>query len=493
MRGSSMKRIRILSVIAAAIYIAVALPYVNAVSEIPVMQTYTTENSAILYIGSDVDGQKVEAQIGTEPVKAVQVSPADETRIVTWLLLDNSLSIAKADREKAAELMTDIVAGKHTNEVITLCTISDHLNIVVKESDNYAELKEKIDAISYEDQETYLTDVLDELLNEEAKRTNAAYVRCIVISDGVDNNPGGITREELSQRLSEQNIPIYTFGCKGEDQELKAMYALSRLTKAQSWTMADVTETLSISRQLTSVEVPSRAEIVIPEHLRDGTTKGIQLTFDNGGTAQTQINTPFGTVTPKPEPVPEPKPEPEPELIPEPVEEKSSPIWLYIGGALILAAGIAAAVFFLLKQKKEKNRVRSVSEGPAVRDVVYNEKTEFMPPDCNFDSTMILVGNNRTYMLSLTDTVHSERHFEAPLRDKITIGRNPGNQIVLDYDNSVSGFHCEIIVNGNMLKVRDLNSRNGTFIDGNQVIDTAEIANGSTLKLGRITLKVGIR
>lgn len=110
------------------------------------------------------------------------------------------------------------------------------------------------------------------------------------------------------------------------------------------------------------------------------------------------------------------------------------------------------------------------------------------------NETEILVKNDDQYMLSLTGINQSDRHYEVPLRgwESVSIGRNGGNRVVLD-DRSVSGNHCEIFVDGNRFKVRDLRSSNGTFVDGAQVTDDAEISNGSILRLGRVEFKVGIR
>lgn len=490
------KSLHIALAAAAAISIVAASPAVYAASEISVMQTEITKESVILCLGGELTAQTAQVQIGTEKVGSVEINELDEsTPIVTWLLVDNSLSIKKADRERMSKLLTDLVAGKLPGEKITLCTISDHLEIIAKEEQSYAELKTKIDSIKHEDQETYLTDVLDAVLSEEEKRTEYAYVRCIVISDGVDNNPAGITREELTKRLSEKNMPIYTFGCQGEAEALKAMYALSRATGAESWALSDVEDTLSITKKLGTEEIPLRADIVIPETLRDGTVKGIRLVLEDGSAAETQVTMPFGTVTPRPEAKPEPTPAPAPEPSPEPEETKTAwmPIAICIVCGIVIASGITVTVILLLRRKKEKNRVRTVSEGPQRVISAASPKTEFIGGENSSTDTMILVGDNRNYMLSLTDVEHVEKYFEVPLRDKISIGRSTTNQVVIDYDNSVSASHCEIIVAGNMLKIRDLSSRNGTFLDGKQVVDTAEIINGSTIKLGRVVLKVGVR
>lgn len=487
---------------ATAIFIAVALPRVNASGDIPIMQSDVLEDTLILYLSGAASVQKAEAQIGTEPIGSVELRGLeDSTPIVTWVLVDNSLSIAKADREKAGKLITDIVAGRLPNERITLCTISKDLHIIKRESQNYSELKTEIDGIQYENQETYLTDVLDELLNDEAQRAEPAYVRCVVISDGVDNNPTGITRDELTKRLSEKNLPIYSIGCAGDDSALKAMYALSRQTGAKSWAMADISDTLSLTSELGSTEVPLRVDVPIPEALRDGAVKGVRLTFEDGSTAETQLTMPFGTITstsPVVEPSPKPVIESQPEVVtePEPVEEKTASMVPFIICGVVALAGAAALIFFLMRKKKEKNRVRTISEGAVGGSSIIPPppKTEILDGAQRESSgTMILVDDDRTFTLSLTDIAHPERHYEVPLRSKVTIGRSPSNQVVVDYDNSVSSTHCEILVAGSMLEIHDLNSKNGTYVDGVQVMDVAEIISGSTIKLGRVVFRVGIQ
>jgi hypothetical protein len=70
-----------------------------------------------------------------------------------------------------------------------------------------------------------------------------------------------------------------------------------------------------------------------------------------------------------------------------------------------------------------------------------------------------------------------------------TVGRNPTNDFRVP-DSTVSSFHCEIIVSENLdAVVRDLNSTNGTFIDG-QPIQESPIRPGQVLRLGSAEVKV---
>src|SRR2546423_9468544 len=49
--------------------------------------------------------------------------------------------------------------------------------------------------------------------------------------------------------------------------------------------------------------------------------------------------------------------------------------------------------------------------------------------------------------------------------DRCSIGSHPSNDVVID-DPAVSRFHCEIRVDRSGARLRDLESRNGTIIDG---------------------------
>jgi hypothetical protein len=66
------------------------------------------------------------------------------------------------------------------------------------------------------------------------------------------------------------------------------------------------------------------------------------------------------------------------------------------------------------------------------------------------------------------------------------VGRNPLNDIQIE-DSSVSGYHCEIICEGDAVRVRDLNSTNGTCIDG-QLITEGVLVEGQTLRVGNVDL-----
>jgi pSer/pThr/pTyr-binding forkhead associated (FHA) protein len=68
------------------------------------------------------------------------------------------------------------------------------------------------------------------------------------------------------------------------------------------------------------------------------------------------------------------------------------------------------------------------------------------------------------------------------------LGRNPTNDFRIS-DPSVSSFHAEISVDRDFIRVRDLGSTNGTFIDG-QRIDEGTLRHENELRLGTVRLRL---
>lgn len=69
-----------------------------------------------------------------------------------------------------------------------------------------------------------------------------------------------------------------------------------------------------------------------------------------------------------------------------------------------------------------------------------------------------------------------------------TIGRVEDNAFQIP-EASVSSHHCEVELRATDLLIRDLNSTNGTFINGQQVTAEAIVKPGQTLRLGQIELR----
>jgi HD-GYP domain-containing protein (c-di-GMP phosphodiesterase class II) len=69
-----------------------------------------------------------------------------------------------------------------------------------------------------------------------------------------------------------------------------------------------------------------------------------------------------------------------------------------------------------------------------------------------------------------------------------TIGRDPGNQIAIP-DDQISRFHLRIKRRGRLLIVEDLDSRNGTFLNGDRIVN-AVVRTGDKILIGSTEIVV---
>jgi len=72
--------------------------------------------------------------------------------------------------------------------------------------------------------------------------------------------------------------------------------------------------------------------------------------------------------------------------------------------------------------------------------------------------------------------------------DRTTVGRVEDNTFQLA-DASVSSHHCEILLKGEEVRVKDLDSTNGSFIDGQKITESV-LKPGQTLRLGQVELQL---
>jgi len=73
--------------------------------------------------------------------------------------------------------------------------------------------------------------------------------------------------------------------------------------------------------------------------------------------------------------------------------------------------------------------------------------------------------------------------------DKTTIGRVDDNSFPIP-EGSVSSHHCEVLLRGSDIVIHDLNSTNGTFINGHQVTGEAVLRPGQILRLGQVEIRL---
>ena len=82
----------------------------------------------------------------------------------------------------------------------------------------------------------------------------------------------------------------------------------------------------------------------------------------------------------------------------------------------------------------------------------------------------------------MTDRAHELK------ADRTTIGRVEDNMFPIP-EPSVSSHHCEVLLRGKDIVIKDLDSTNGTFINGEKITEGV-LQPGQTLRLGNVELRL---
>lgn len=71
----------------------------------------------------------------------------------------------------------------------------------------------------------------------------------------------------------------------------------------------------------------------------------------------------------------------------------------------------------------------------------------------------------------------------------ITVGRIPNNDIPISFDKKASRNHAKVEMRGNEYFVVDLQSKNGTFVNGKAVSGEMKIVSGDVLTIGETDMR----
>jgi hypothetical protein len=118
---------------------------------------------------------------------------------------------------------------------------------------------------------------------------------------------------------------------------------------------------------------------------------------------------------------------------------------------------------------------------PAIRQAIDDDITPLTIPRSDRPS-------GHTYGLVVEEGPHVGQQFNLKTLPAV-VGRGPDSSIPLDADLNVSRRHAEMYEWNGMLRIRDLGSSHGTWINGEQVTDHS-VAPGDRIGLGVTVLKL---
>ena len=451
---------------------------------------------------TDEKGQKIEAvkpeqlsaTVGSYPAEVKAVKPFSELHQGTAFifLIDISKSLKPQAFGQLQTALKTWVDGMHEQDRAALISFGSQVKVLQDFSADKGALKQRVDTLAPSDMDTFLYQGLVQAF-ELGRRQDADLPKrrvIVVLTDGIDDAAGGVTKEEVLLQMTENRIPIYAIGfavppfTQDKEKGLKELGVLAR-TSGGHFLKADsmpLTEAYALQKEriVNSYEV----HLVCNDCKAEGQLSRLNVTFNDGNrTLSDGLDL---------------------RLIPQPKvtsgdkkayldaagktnnEQKRSPEKInYIPWAA-LAIGLLLALLVLLRIMKHRKLAREKAMKEAVLAGSGSESPEKANAGIKQDAPL-----PAKYNLSLTVVTGSEpgKRFNLGFDESAVIGRAPDCDLTLN-DSEISSRHAEIKFDKGILVIKDLNSTNGTLINGVPIHTLHYLQDGDQILIGRTELRL---
>ena len=497
------------------IFITIMLPFIVVyAADIKVLETNVYNDEIYIYIRglSEITPDST-VQIGNVICPEKQVSIADFEHMPsfmnTLILIDNSKSISEEKHADIEEILQGIISNSKENEQIKIGTFSKEITWLCDYTKDQIALGNIVHSITYQNQDTYLSDILYQVISELKAENIFLYTRIIVLSDGADDNFIGYTNEEVRRYIEKSQYPIYTVGILGKNNttELETMFSFSRAAKTEYFLLDGTVSNEDIINTFLMDQKGVCVKITPDESVKDGSNKNILLRINTANgpfEITTNVEMPFGTgkevvteiETEKKEietTLPSISPTQTSETI-KPETNKNSPnfLWVFILFGVIIILFMVVIIILLLRKKKEPPKKEPVEENTEVKEEPKEEGTVMANGD-EGETERGVQGlwenqSSQKYLV-LTNVDNTDIFFKVPIVDVVRIGRRETQDIILD-DKKVSREHCEIILRGDTMYIKDCKSANHTYYENAIVYEERPIVSGGHIKVGSYRYRI---
>jgi hypothetical protein len=426
--------------------VSVHLPNITAYLEVP------AENGRPPHLdASDISSVTLEGRT----LQSDQITLNHGTNYVLLLDVSGSIRNPKLIRNAVSGWIKTLPGDDH----LAIIAVGDGYRQLGNSASTRDELNAEIAKLAFYEQKTKLYTTLTVILAslKHAEETSREGHVVVLVTDGKDEG-SDVTATDVQQKILEDHIPIYAIGYTGltadqQDHYLAELQSFAKLSGG-FYDCAGALLHSNLCRQGASpqaaFETMNRAMAgifvaTLPcKDCRNSENHELQIGLKGGAKAQYPVA-----------------------LAAKNTSIHAIPPWAYVAGALLLIAVVAA----LLLRKKP------VPEPEPPPEVV--TPVPAAAPASAFKIDFTIVSGNEPGRL-----------YTVNLGEKAVIGRDAGCDLALPRDPEVSARHCELIRSGKGIKIIDLESMNGTLVNGARLIGRANLESGALVRVGRTEFRV---
>lgn len=156
------------------------------------------------------------ATLGTQVAEVVAAAPFAATGegVLYVLLVDLSRSLDAAQFERIRQALRDWIAALGDPDRAAILTFGNQVRTLVAPTADRAALTAALDGLKPTDDRTALHQALAQglTLGRQQRADLPSRRALVILSDGRDDAPGGMTAEEVEMQMAEGAVPIYALG-----------------------------------------------------------------------------------------------------------------------------------------------------------------------------------------------------------------------------------------------------------------------------------------
>lgn len=466
-------------------------------------------------------------------------------------LVDISKSLNDAQMQQVKAAMQKWASEMKPNDRMAIITFGEKVDTILDYSNDPDAIQKAIDSIANSGMKTKLYGAVNEGLNLSQRNDIDLPKRrdIILVTDGLNDSNGGVSMEDVSDRLKKTRIPIYCLWLEGRsgDEGESTMNTLAERSGGEKYNLGQN----NINTVYDQVHSKIQNSFVIDlaysdDEFLNGTSSNLELKVTaDGKTPTASLDTYFsaptedsgmGQVVPNAAAVTEveqnadgdskkdekkedkdedeKKEEDKDEEDEEEDEDNKFPFLIGIGIVLLIViVAIILIILKLAKGKKEDEREDSYHGYGDSFDLDHTDyrhqnqnsnqnymETAFIPHDYEMkrgpveetreSNSNIWNQPSQKMIVKLLDT-STGKVKTAEIQNEYHIGRKADNDFVVD-SPKVSGRHCILYIENENVYVEDLGSTNGTKLNGSLVHEKKQLKTGDILVIANKTYQVEI-
>lgn len=488
------------------------------------------------------------------PVLEVSTVEQLQEGITYYCLVDVSGSMHQEQMEQAKGVLAKICEELGEKDNMVIGAIGTTLETTGFLTDK-EEIMGVIDGLTGESDYTAIYDAVIDSLSVLQSDHSCNRKKCLVlISDGYDETALGTTQKEVTSAVMDSKIPVYTVAAMRQSPNAKQKESAENLGAIARQSVGGK-DYPPIGKDYSSVAEEFNAEEAggsIVEDMRCGTVLTLDVSGIEAAKDEMLLNASYTTDTAtysdtmylyaadlkfsaeggeETEPAEETTiPEPTEELTgPEPTtssddgeDGQTIPIYVIAAGAVLILIVLIVIILVCRRNKAKKEAAeeaarreeaereaaeKEAAEKEAARKREQEErekeerkrKAEEEKKAKQADMTQFRTpAPGPYYEVKFTAIDHENVAFilNIPEEKPVTIGRNKKADLVLNpEDKHLSSVQCKVCCIQNAMNVWDMNSQNGTFVNGVPIrqIGMATVQNNDILRMGSYEYRVNIR